>query len=81
MAVSPFNTNLSPFPFTAGFAITPGTACPPTRAIYVGGNGNIQLELIGGGTVTFTSVLVGTFLHVCTTNVVAATASNLIGLQ
>ena len=45
------------------------------------GNGNIQLELIGGGTVTFTSVLVGTFLHVCTTNVVAATASNLIGLQ
>lgn len=54
---------------------------PLIRSIYVGGAGNITLVTLGGTTVTFVGVLVGTILPVCAQQVRATgtTATNLVG--
>ncbi|CAN5262320.1 hypothetical protein BH10PLA2_BH10PLA2_00550 [soil metagenome] len=53
-----------------------------TRAIYVGGNGNIVLITLAGETVPFIGVVVGTFLPVRARQVklTSTTATNLIAL-
>lgn len=57
---------------------------PATRGLWVGGAGNVKVDLMGGGTVTFTGVLAGTLLQIraskiySTTN--GTTASNLVAL-
>ena len=53
-----------------------------TMAIYVGGAGNLKVDMKGGNTVTFTAVPVGTVLEIKATRVYATgtTATNLLGL-
>jgi hypothetical protein len=52
-----------------------------TRAIYVGGAGNITLVTVGDETVQFVGVLAGTILPVRTKIVTTATtATSLVGL-
>ena len=53
-----------------------------TRALYVGGEGNISVEMEGGETVTFTGVPAGMLLPVCVTRVNATdtTATNIVAL-
>lgn len=55
----------------------------PTRAIYVGGAGNIVLALLSGVQLTFTAVPVGTVLKVGAIKIVRTntTATALIGLH
>lgn len=88
MALQPFTGprgQVSPGPAAHAFAITPGTAALPylTRAIYVGGAGNVEVQLAGDtAPVTLTGVPVGTTLEVCAQYVLATntTATNLIGM-
>lgn len=53
-----------------------------TRAIYVGGAGDIKVTANGGGTATFVGVAAGTILPVRVVRVFATgtTATNLVGL-
>ena len=61
------------------FGTTAGTAV--TRAIYVGGTGDINVKTLNGSTVLFSSVPVGVFpiraLQVLSTS---TTATNMVGL-
>lgn len=72
-------------PYHDAGAVTPSdTIALPvtTRALYVGGAGNIVALMQGGQVVTFTAVPVGTTLHVAVTRVNATltTATNLVWL-
>lgn len=72
-------------PVTQGFAITPSDAndlTNVTRAIYVGGAGNINVMWQDGTTTLFTAVPVGSFLNIRAARVLATntTATNLLGL-
>lgn len=65
-------------------AITPSNTVdiPQTIAIYVGGQGNLKVDMKGGGTVTFTAVPVGKILDIRATRVydTGTTATNLLAL-
>jgi hypothetical protein len=52
------------------------------RAIYVGGAGDIKVDMPGGGTVTFVAVPQGTLLPIRPKRIYATgtTATNLVGL-
>ena len=71
-----------------GFAITPNDSTvfsQPTRGIYVGGSGNITLQMVGydnsNTILTFTNVFAGTVLPLRVQRVyTTSTATNLIGL-
>lgn len=68
-----------------GFAITPSDGADladVTRALYVGGSGNVALTLLSGATLTFTGVAGGTLLPLRAKAVKATgtTATNLVGL-
>lgn len=67
---------------TNAAAITPGTAFAATLALYVGGAGNLELELSSGATVTLNSVVAGTVYPLSAVNVVSAgtTATGLVAL-
>lgn len=71
-------------PITNAFAITPGAALfdQPTRALWVGGAGNVALETVGGDSVTFSGVAAGTLLPVRARKVVVSgtTATSILGL-
>jgi hypothetical protein len=70
-------------PYIGGFAIAPGgTVFPqPTRAIFVGGAGNLALITTNGSAVTLTGVSAGTELRIRATQVLAGTtATNITGL-
>lgn len=68
----------------AALAVTPADDFLPggtTRALWVGGDGNLSLMFESGVTVTITGVLAGTLLPVCVKQVKAATtASNIVAL-
>jgi hypothetical protein len=53
-----------------------------TRAIYVGGAGNLKVTTVGGDTVTFTGVLAGQIYPIRAKIVFSngTTATNLVGL-
>ena len=53
-----------------------------TRAIYVGGTGDVKLTTVGGETVTFASVPAGTVLPIRVARVLATgtTATAILGL-
>ncbi|WP_338719499.1 hypothetical protein [Devosia sp. XK-2] len=72
-------------PATHGFAITPSDAADlseVTRAIYVGGAGNLAVRLLSGADVTFAAVSAGTVLPIRALRVLtASTATNLVGLS
>ena len=66
-------------------AITPhdSTLLPRlTRAIYVGGNGDVTVLFPGGAVVTFTAVPIGTILpiRVARVNATATTATAMVAL-
>lgn len=71
-----------------GFAITPADATvfdQPTRAIYIGGNGNLTVQLVGyndsNTIISFTGVVAGTILPIRAQRVYAnTTATALVGL-
>lgn len=72
-------------PVRHGFAIGAADGADlaaETRAIYVGGAGNLRLVLASGDEVTFTGLLAGTLLPVRATRVKATgtTATQLLGL-
>lgn len=63
--------------------VTPGTQLGGfSRALYVGGAGNVVVTMRGGGNVTFFSVPAGSILPISTRLVVASgtTATNIIAL-
>lgn len=54
-------------PARGAIAITPhntNVLTPVTRALYVGGAGNIKVEMSNGTVVTFTGVLAGSLLPI-----------------
>lgn len=53
-----------------------------TRALYIGGAGNVVVVMSGGGTVTFTGVLAGTILpiRVDRVNATSTTATNIVAM-
>jgi hypothetical protein len=66
-------------------AVTPSdsTVLPGTRALYVGGAGNVAVVMSGNGaTITFTGVTAGFILPVQVTKVMATntTATNIVAL-
>jgi hypothetical protein len=71
-------------PAENAFAISKSDSTPlasTTRAIYVGGAGDVVAIMMGGQTVTFKAVPVGTMLFIRATHVKdATTATNLVGL-
>jgi len=72
-------------PATSAFAITPADSdlTTFTRALYVGGAGNLSLRLVGDSAdVTFTAVPAGTTLAVrCRrVNSTSTTATSIVGL-
>jgi hypothetical protein len=73
-------TSASDGPATRAVAVVPSdatTLTPPTRAIYVGGSGNLVLTTSGGDLVTF-SVGAGMILPVQAVKVMAATTATSI---
>lgn len=66
------------------FAITPSdTTRLRAVALYIGGAGNVAVEMEGNANVvTFSGALVGTFLPITVTRVLATgtTATNIVGL-
>ena len=71
-------------PYNDGFAITKSDddeLAQVTRAIYVGGAGNISLVTEKGNTIVLNGALAGTILNIRAVKVLAATtATNLVGL-
>lgn len=73
-------------PAGAAQAITPHNTTPlshVTRAIYVGGTGDLRITLVSGDTVTLTGVQGGTAYPLRATHVLATgtTATGLVGLR
>ena len=72
-------------PAVTAVAVTPSDTVSltpnPTRALYVGGAGNVVV-LIGGSAVTFTGVQAGSILPICVTRVNSTntTATNIVAL-
>lgn len=67
-------TKLSPIaPFTHGAAVTKSdsTVLAPTRALYIGGVGDVTVIMKDGASVLFTAVPTGTMLHVSVTKVMS----------
>jgi hypothetical protein len=71
-------------PAAGAFAISPNNSTTfdqPTRGLYVGGGGSVEVEMLWGGTVTFESVSAGTILPIRAVRVLTGTsASLLVGL-
>jgi hypothetical protein len=66
-------------------AVTPSDTAPlvyVSRALYVGGAGNLVVTMQGGGNVTFTGVPAGTVLPIRVTHVLSTstTATSIINL-
>lgn len=67
------------------FAITPNNSTDlehVTRGIWVGGAGNLNVDLWGGETVLFSGIAAGTLLPLCVTRVrsTSTTATLLVGI-
>lgn len=54
----------------------------PTRGLYVGSTGNVKVDMVSGGTVTFTAVPAGVLLPIQVERVYATgtTATSIIAL-
>ena len=72
-------------PVSNAVAITPNNStdlAQTTRAIYIGGSGNLTVEMAGGGVdVTFTGLVAGIILPIRVIKVkTSSTATNLVAL-
>ncbi|PWC96962.1 hypothetical protein [Azospirillum sp. TSO5] len=80
--------NLSPdlaSPYIGGFAVSPSDSAvlsQPTRAVFVGGAGNLAVTYLDGSTDTLQSVTAGSILPIRVTKVMATntTATKISGL-
>ena len=66
-------------------AVTPSDAEPlaqPSRALYVGGDGDVSVVMMGGGTVTFSGVAAGSLLpiRVAYVRATATTATDILAI-
>lgn len=54
----------------------------PTRGVYVGVGGNVKVDMVSGGTVTFVGVAAGTLLPIQVERIYATgtTATNMVAL-
>lgn len=72
-------------PARLAVAVTPSDVtnlANPTRALYVGGTGNLSVEMYGGGTAVFSSVPVGILpIQVTRVNATSTTATNILALS
>jgi hypothetical protein len=70
--------------YNSATAVVPSDTAeiPLTRALYVGGAGNLAVTMSDGATVTFTGLTVGTILKIAVQQVKATntTATNLLAL-
>lgn len=77
---------IAPGPAVHGFAVTPSNSTvftSPTRAVWVGGAGNLAVMMDGDSVaVTLVGVTVGTMLPISVIQVMATstTATNIVGL-
>jgi hypothetical protein len=63
-------------------AVTTGTSIPLTRALWVGGAGNLVVTMSDGTTATFNSVPAGTLMKLAVSQVQASTtATNIVALN
>jgi hypothetical protein len=83
----PYSSHVSGLesPASDGFAVTPDDTNPlpsATRALYVGGGGDVTVTMKSGATVTFKAVAGGAILPVRVVAVAASgtTATDLVGL-
>ena len=68
-------------PASGAFAISPSDATifsQPTRALYVGSSGTLEVEMLWGGTVSFEGVPGGTILPVRAVKVKSGTTAGFI---
>ena len=81
---SPFMDS-STAPARYAVAVTPSdaTVLQTTKAIYIGGAGNVAVTMAGGGNVTFIAPPVGTILPIAVTKVLATgtTATSIVALS
>lgn len=72
-------------PARLAVAVTPSDVTNlsnPTRALYIGGTGNLSVEMYGGGTAVFSSVPVGILpIQVTRVNSTNTTATNILALS
>ena len=70
-------------PAKYGAAVTPSNSvnlAAPTRGLYIGGGGNISVEMLNG-TVSFSAVQAGIFpIQVTRVNATGTTATNIVAL-
>ena len=72
-------------PITKAAAVTPSDTTDltaPTRAIYIGGAGNLKIDTLGGDTVTLNALAVGVIHWVQVKRVYSTgtTATNIVAL-
>jgi len=81
-----FDTPSLTSPAMAAVAIVPNDATPlsdVTRAIFIGGAGNLSVVMLSGDTVTLTGVQPGMIypLRVTTVRATGTTATGIVGLR
>jgi hypothetical protein len=62
--MSSFNAPLKPFQNGSTVTTSDSADIPETRAVFVGGAGNLTVILAGGGQVTFNALTAGTLLDI-----------------
>lgn len=71
-------------PASHGAVVTPGASAlaTSTRAVYVGGAGNLNVTLVGGETVLFSGVTAGSVLPIRCSHILSAstTATSIVAL-
>lgn len=72
-------------PATRGFAISPGDNADiayVTRAVWVGGAGNLKVTMFGGDTIILVGVAAGTLIPIRVSRVhsTSTTATSIVGL-
>ena len=72
-------------PATRGFAVTPGDGSDlaiATRALWVGGAGDVKVTTVGGDTVILVGVTAGSLLPIRVSRVhsTSTTATSMVGL-
>jgi hypothetical protein len=87
-AINPFSPVAAPYasPYLSAIAVTPSDSqklsATPTKAIYVGGGGNLKVLTQNGETTTLDGLLVGVIYPLAVVQIFATstTATNIVAL-